>query len=132
MRPSPTGNSRCGALVFSDGKLAKMKASVDVEHVAGAKQERAAHQRGHGLADVFGRAPAPDWRQAVGDELRVALVSAGGHVGVDDARPDLEDTDASVGKAQGEQLGQHAQPGLGDAVIAPVRGYRIGRKTRYI
>ena len=78
----------------------------------------AAMQR-HGAADILGRAPAAHRDEAAGDPLVVRRPDSTGHVGIDQARPDLIHSDAGAGQPRGEELGHHAQARLGDAILAP-------------
>ena len=104
--------------------------AVDHDHRAGRIGKIAAGQRGDGLADVLRQAPAALDRQPFADQLVVLGRHAGGHVGLDDAGPDLVDGDAELAQPRGPELRGHADAGLRDAILAAVdRGDR-GRDGR--
>ena len=60
----------------------------------------------------------------------VGVVDRGGHVGLDNPRPDLVDSDAVLGQPDGEELGHHAQPRLRHAVFPAVRCWRTCWRSR--
>jgi hypothetical protein len=103
-----------------------VEAAVDVDHGAGAEREIAADECGHGLAHVFGRAPAALWHEAAGDQGVVLVGHARGHVGLHDARPHLVDVHALAGEPHRPEFAGHRQPCLGDAVVAAGDGGGVG------
>src|SRR5882757_3931058 len=77
-------------------KPMQMKPAVHVEHGARGKRKPVLRDRAHGLADVGGLAPAPDWRDTalvVDDELVIFFLHAAGHVGRDHAGTNLVHVD---------------------------------------
>ena len=58
---------------------------------------------------------------------RIGIVDGPGHVGLDQPGTDLVDADPLLRQPDCEELGDHAQPGLGDAVFRAVHaGKRAG------
>ena len=96
------------------------QAAVYHHDLSGAEGEVAAGKGGDGLADVFGDAPARLNAESAGDQLVVFFRHAGGHVGLDDAGADFVNGDPVGAEARREELREHAQAGLRNAVFTAV------------
>lgn len=89
-----------------------MKTAIDVNRVTGAERECATREGRGCPPDILRLSPAGHGRQAGCDLLVVVGRGHGGHVGSNDAWPDLEHSDAGLSQPRGEQPRRHADGGF--------------------
>src|SRR6185437_2328300 len=104
-----------------------MESAVDVQRLSRAIIQQSVRNSANRPRDIVRFAHSALRQQAVGDLLLVRGGDTGNHVCSYDAWLDLENSNTYRCKARREQLGGHAEPGLGDAILASIhRGSERG------
>src|SRR2546427_10143388 len=88
-------------------EFSEMKPTIHVDYFPRAEGQQILRDGGHGLADVFRRAPALNGRQTFGDQFVVFVFDGAGHVRRDDARSNFVNVNSVFGQTRGEQRRDH-------------------------
>ena len=98
----------------------EVEPAVDVDHLAGGEREGTRGQGRHGTADVLGQSPPPDRARAPRRSARCRRNEPAGSCRCRSIRGGPRRPGSLLRKPDGEELGDHAQPGLGHAVFGAI------------
>ena len=102
-----------------------MESAIDVEAFPGGEGKLTGGQVSDCTGNISTRAPSPDGREAILDQLVILLLDGGCHVAGNNPGANLVDPDAVVGEAVGQEPCHHLHGALGHAVVGTIGGRGI-------